>query len=250
MPRSSDKAYMSEHQITITAAAGSSTTPMMQRFTDTPFTASTRSQLKEAGFNRPTAIQACCWPVATAGGDLIAIAETGAGKTLAYLLPALLHLHSSANGHPGALPHALVLAPTRELAQQIHGVAEQYGDGARCVLCSGGRNIEPQQQALVAGVELVVGTPGRLLYFAAKGAIDLSEVSYWVLDEADRMLDMGFAPQVLQLATELPEPHQTLLLSATWCQVLRSHYPLLTHPLTDNPSNSLTAYRASNPAVG
>jgi len=178
----------------------------VQRFEDSCFSSQLQARLRERSYSHPTPIQAICWPVASSGRDLIAISVTGSGKTLAYMLPALFHISTSALnvGAVEASPCALVLAPTRELAQQIHSEAVRYSGAelwwnngaARSVCCMGGGEIEPQKDALKAGVELVVATPGRLLYFAARGVVDLAQISFFVLDEADRMLDMGFAPQV------------------------------------------------------
>lgn len=172
--------------------------------------------LKEAGFAAPTAIQAQGWPMAVQGDDLISCAKTGSGKTLAFLLPAFHRIYKSKlDGSAG--PVALVLAPTRELATQIEEVACKYGSclGIKTTIVFGGVPKPPQAKALKANPEVVVATPGRLMDLMNDGAVKLGSVSMLVLDEADRMVDMGFEPQMEIIMKQIPAERQTLLFSAT-----------------------------------
>lgn len=141
-----------------------------------------------AGFSSPTAIQRQAWPVAMSGLDLVGIAETGSGKTLAYLLPALVHINAQPVAQEGDGPLALVLAPTRELAGQIHEESVRFGHpcGVRSALVVGGLPRGPQVQALRKSPEVVVATPGRLLDLLNSKRSNLAKCTYLVLDEADR----------------------------------------------------------------
>lgn len=174
--------------------------------------------LNTEGFSRPTAIQAQGWPVALAGRNMIGIADTGSGKTLSFILPAIVHINAQPLLEPGDGPIALVLAPTRELAQQIAQVAEKYGSSSRikstCIF--GGAPKGPQARMLTRGVELLIATPGRLIDFLSSRATNLKRCTYLVLDEADRMLDMGFEPQLRKIVSQIRPDRQTLMWSATW----------------------------------
>ena len=165
------------------------------------------------GFTRPTPIQAEAIPVALAGRDLIGCASTGTGKTAAFLLPVLQRLSKGAHGRC----RALVLSPTRELALQIdeQALALGYHVGLTAVSVVGGVDMRPQERALRAGAELVVATPGRLLDHMRFDYVDLKGVEVLVLDEADRMLDMGFLPDIRRILRALPSQRQTLMFSAT-----------------------------------
>ena len=146
----------------------------------------------------PTAIQAQGWPMALSGRDMIGIAATGSGKTLAYLLPAVVHINAQAYLERGDGPVMLTLAPTRELAVQIQADCQKFGTTSRIksVCTYGGAPKGLQARELERGVEIVIATPGRLIDFLESGKTNLRRVTYLVLDEADRMLDMGFEPQV------------------------------------------------------
>jgi ATP-dependent RNA helicase RhlE len=168
----------------------------------------------EEGYEQPTPIQQETIPLALAGRDLIGSAQTGTGKTAAFMLPILQRLAA------GRRPHtlrALILVPTRELAEQVCESARAYGRHLPLdsVAVYGGVGMEPQTRALTRGVDIVVATPGRLLDHMERGHVDYSGLEVLVLDEADRMLDMGFAPDVRRILRELPEERQTLLFSAT-----------------------------------
>jgi len=172
-----------------------------------------RAGIKSAGYSSPTPIQQQAILPILAGQDLIGIAQTGTGKTAAFLLPILQRLIA----RPSRGVRALVLAPTRELAEQIHQVARQFGRGTRVrsVAIYGGVGKKRQVDALRRGAEIVVACPGRLLDLAGEGSIDLSRVEVLVLDEADRMCDMGFLPEVRRIIKLIPARRQSLFFSAT-----------------------------------
>lgn len=173
------------------------------------------------GFAAPTPIQAYCWPVAGGGRDVVGIAKTGSGKTLAFLLPPFTTFLGS---RPGYGPNMLVMAPTRELACQIQLEAERFGKrvGIYSVCVYGGAPRGPQLRELRAGAHLVVGTPGRLNDYLEGGELTLENCKNLVLDEADRMLDMGFEPQIRTLIKAIPRDRQTMMFSATWPREVRN----------------------------
>ncbi|XP_060520190.1 uncharacterized protein LOC132698244 [Cylas formicarius] len=174
--------------------------------------------LMKQGFNDPTAIQSQGWPIALSGRDLVGIAQTGSGKTLAYMLPATVHINHQQRPQRGEGPIALILAPTRELAQQIQKVAHEFGQNVmiRNTCIFGGSPKGPQARDLERGVEIVIATPGRLIDFLEKGTTNLQRCTYLVLDEADRMLDMGFEPQIRKIIQQIRPDRQVLMWSATW----------------------------------
>ncbi|CAH0546380.1 unnamed protein product [Brassicogethes aeneus] len=174
--------------------------------------------LMKQGFNEPTAIQSQGWPIVLSGRDLVGIAQTGSGKTLAYMLPATIHINSQSRPLRGEGPIALILAPTRELAQQIQKVAHEFGSTTmiRNTCIFGGSPKGPQARDLERGVEIVIATPGRLIDFLEKGTTNLHRCTYLVLDEADRMLDMGFEPQIRKIIQQVRPDRQVLMWSATW----------------------------------
>ena len=173
----------------------------------------------EKGYSVPTPIQAKAIPAVLAGGDVLAGAQTGTGKTAAFVLPILQKLGQAG----GRAPRALVLTPTRELAAQVAESARSYGRyvGIRTVVVFGGVSINPQIDALYDGCDLLVATPGRLLDLAEQGALDLRSVECFVLDEADRMLDMGFIPAIRRVVKLLPSQRQNLMFSATYSDDIR-----------------------------
>ncbi|KAK6123564.1 hypothetical protein DH2020_042685 [Rehmannia glutinosa] len=170
------------------------------------------------GFVEPTPIQSQGWPMALRGRDLIGIAETGSGKTLSYLLPAFVHVSAQPRLAQGEGPIVLVLAPTRELAVQIQEEAVKFGSFAniRSTCIYGGAPKGPQIRDLKRGVEIVIATPGRLIDMLEAQHTNLKRVTYLVLDEADRMLDMGFEPQIRKIISQIRPDRQTLYWSATW----------------------------------
>jgi len=170
--------------------------------------------LAENGITYPFPIQEQAIPIALRGTDLIGQARTGTGKTLAFGLPLLERITIPA---PDSRPQALVMCPTRELALQVTGDLEtaSSGTGVRVLTVYGGVGYEPQLDQLASGVDVVVGTPGRLLDLMNRGSLDLSAISILVLDEADEMLDLGFLPDVQELVRATPTERQTMLFSAT-----------------------------------
>ncbi|KAJ0969106.1 hypothetical protein J5N97_021983 [Dioscorea zingiberensis] len=174
--------------------------------------------IAKCGFVEPTAIQSQGWPMALKGRDLIGIAETGSGKTLAYLLPALVHVNAQPRLAHGEGPIVLIIAPTRELAVQIQEEAVKFGShsNVRSTCIYGGAPKGPQIRDLKRGVEIVIATPGRLIDMLEACHTNLQRVTYLVLDEADRMLDMGFEPQIRKIISQIRPDRQTLYWSATW----------------------------------
>lgn len=171
------------------------------------------SGIQAAGYTQPTPIQEQAIPVALAGRDMIGVAQTGTGKTAAFMLPILQRLAERSENHV----RVLVLSPTRELAEQIHQATRLLGKdlGVRSVPVYGGVKKKPQASALRRGVDVVIACPGRLLDLHGERAIDLSKVEVLVLDEADRMCDMGFLPDIRRILALLPGSRQTLFFSAT-----------------------------------
>jgi ATP-dependent RNA helicase RhlE len=170
--------------------------------------------ITRAGYDAPTPIQAAAIPPALAGQDLIGVAQTGTGKTAAFVLPILQKLLNGAHNHT----RALIITPTRELAEQIHHVIRNLAIATkiRSATVYGGVGAGPQIKALHEGVEIIVACPGRLLDHIEQNHAKLSGIEFLVLDEADRMLDMGFLPDVRRILKHLPTRRQTLLFSATF----------------------------------
>ncbi|HVT20818.1 MAG TPA: DEAD/DEAH box helicase, partial [Mycobacteriales bacterium] len=195
------------------------------------------------GITAPFPIQALAVPLAIKGHDLIGQARTGTGKTLAFTIPLL---HRVNPGDPSGKPQALVVVPTRELATQVSNDIDLAGGprGTRVLVIYGGRSYEPQLDALRKGVDIVVGTPGRLLDLASQKALDLSQVKALVLDEADEMLDLGFLPDVERIVSLLPDTRQTMLFSATMpgpvVTLARRYLKHPTHVRAESPDESAT----------
>ncbi|KAG6484856.1 hypothetical protein ZIOFF_053381 [Zingiber officinale] len=192
-----------------------------------------------AGFSSPTPIQAQTWPVALQNRDIVAIAKTGSGKTLGYLIPAFIHLRCCRN-NPQFGPTVLVLAPTRELASQIQDEALKFCRSSRisCACLYGGAPKGPQLKEIERGADIVIATPGRLNDFLEMKKISFRQVSLLVLDEADRMLDMGFEPQIMKIVNEIPPHRQTLMYTATWPKEVRKiANDLLKNPVQVNIGN-------------
>ncbi|KAI5479913.1 ATP-dependent rna helicase dbp2 [Pseudohyphozyma bogoriensis] len=176
------------------------------------------SEVKKAGFKEPSAVQAQGWPMALSGRDLVAVSKTGSGKTIAFALPAMIHINAQPLLSPGDGPIVLVLAPTRELAVQIQAECTKFGASSKikntCVY--GGVPKGGQLRDLRDGCEIVIATPGRLIDVLESGGTNLRRVTYLVMDEADRMLDMGFEPQIKKIIDQIRPDRQTLMFSATW----------------------------------
>ncbi|QIM20233.1 DEAD/DEAH box helicase [Phycicoccus sp. HDW14] len=209
---------------TTDAAAEAPATPAAPEptFADFPIHADIVAALAEHNITSPFPIQAMTLPVALGGHDIIGQAKTGTGKTLGFGIPILNRVvapgdDAFATMHAPGKPQALAVAPTRELAVQVSGDLERAGKkrGIRVLTVYGGRAYEPQIEALRKGVEVVVGTPGRLIDLAQQGHLDLGNARIVVLDEADEMLDLGFLPDVEKILAMTPAGRQTMLFSAT-----------------------------------
>ncbi|HEY4706252.1 MAG TPA: DEAD/DEAH box helicase [Thermodesulfobacteriota bacterium] len=176
------------------------------------------SSVQAQGYTSPTPVQAKAIPVILEGRDVLAGAQTGTGKTAAFTLPMLQLLNRKANVQRGRLPRALVLTPTRELAAQVHESVRTYGKNLRLssAVVFGGVGFQPQADSIRRGVDILVATPGRLLDHSGQRTVDLSQVEILVLDEADRMLDMGFIHDIKRILAMLPKQRQNLLFSATY----------------------------------
>jgi ATP-dependent RNA helicase RhlE len=192
----------------------------------------------EEGYQSPTPVQEQAIPHVLAGRDVLAAAQTGTGKTAAFLLPTLDRLRHHANTSFSPARHAvrvLIIVPTRELAMQVDEFVRSYGRTVplRAAVVFGGVPMDPQTKALRAGVEILAATPGRLLDHVGQKNVNLSQVEVLVLDEADRMLDMGFLPDIRRIIDLVPTKRQTLLFSATFSDDIRRLASTLLHdPVT------------------
>ncbi len=180
----------------------------------------------EHGYDTPTAIQLQAIPVVLAGGDLLAGAQTGTGKTAGFVLPILqrIYLAKAQSKQVGRTPtRALILTPTRELAAQVEESVVTYGKhlAIKSIAIFGGVSINPQKQRLIRGVDIIVATPGRLLDHVGQRSVDLNAIEVFVLDEADRMLDMGFVRDIKKIMAVLPKRRQNLLFSATFSDEIK-----------------------------
>ncbi|KAH8378999.1 hypothetical protein KR009_002548, partial [Drosophila setifemur] len=211
--------YRTQHQITV---RGQAPNPI-EHFDEVCFPDYCMNEIRRQRYTEPTPIQAQAWPIAISGHNLVGIAKTGSGKTLAFILPAILHINGQQPLQRGDGPIALVLAPTRELAQQIQSVANDFGSSAfvRNTCIFGGAPRSRQAADLERGVQIVIATPGRLLDFLQAGATNLRRCTYLVLDEADRMLDMGFEQQIRKILGQIRPDRQILMWSATWPKEVR-----------------------------
>jgi ATP-dependent RNA helicase RhlE len=204
----------------------------------------------EEGYDTPTPVQAAAIPHVLAGRDVLAAAQTGTGKTAAFALPILDRLRADANTSFSPARHpvrSLILVPTRELAVQVDEAVRTYGRTVplRSSVVYGGVPIEPQTKILRAGVEILVATPGRLLDHVGQKTVNLSQVSILVLDEADRMLDMGFLPDIRKILALLPGTRQNLLFSATFDDDVRRLAATILHdPITVEVAPRNTAAEA------
>ena len=192
------------------------------------------SAVKTQGYTQPTPIQEKAIPQIFEGRDILAGAQTGTGKTAAFALPLLQMLSKNPSLKKRRKPRVLVLTPTRELAAQVGENMQTYGRrlSLRSMMVYGGVNINPQIDRFKRGVDIVVATPGRLLDHAQRHTIDLSSIEFLVLDEADRMLDMGFIKDIQKIVSYLPDERQTLLFSATYTSSVKKFAErLLNHPV-------------------
>ena len=206
--------FREEHQISIKSSYAPR--PVFS-FEEAQFPSYISEQLTSR-FKTPSPIQSQGWPAAMGGNDVIGIAQTGSGKTISFLLPGFVHINAQPSLRYGDGPIMLVLAPTRELAMQIQEECLKFSRSAKiystCVY--GGADKWGQKRELQKGNHVIVATPGRLLDFLESGVINLKRVTYLVLDEADRMLDMGFEPQIRKIVSQIRPDRQTLMWSATW----------------------------------
>lgn len=203
------------------------------KFTDLPLIAPLQFSLKEAGYEKPTPIQLAAIPVILEGHDLLGIAQTGTGKTAAFSLPILQNLAKHQTKVEPKAPRALILTPTRELAIQIHENIEAYSKHLklRHAVIFGGVGQNPQVRALQSGVDILVATPGRLLDLHQQKFLRLDRVEIFVLDEADRMLDMGFMQDIKKILPLLPKKRHNLFFSATMPHEIQT----LAHSILVNP---------------
>ncbi|KAM0720449.1 hypothetical protein Q7P37_004585 [Cladosporium fusiforme] len=203
--------------------AGNDIPRPVENFDEAGFPGYVMNEVKAQGFAKPTAIQSQGWPMALSGRDVVGVAETGSGKTLSYCLPAIVHINAQPLLAPGDGPIVLILAPTRELAVQIQEEVSKFGKSSRirntCVY--GGVPKGQQIRDLAKGVEVCIATPGRLIDMLEMGKTNLRRVTYLVLDEADRMLDMGFEPQIRKIIGQIRPDRQTCMWSATWPKEVR-----------------------------
>lgn len=225
-----DTAALTEHQVADLRAElsvkvhGSAVPAPVRSFMHLGFDRKMLQMLMKLGLEAPTAIQAQAFPVALSGRDLIGIAKTGSGKTLAFTLPMVRHVMDQREIARGEGPIAVVLAPTRELAHQTYVQAKKFLAvyGASCAAIYGGAGKWEQVQALKKGVEVVVATPGRLIEMIRKKTAPMNRVTFVVLDEADRMFEMGFEPQLRSVMGQIRPDRQTLMFSATFRKRIES----------------------------
>jgi len=223
---SPDEADRIRKSKSITVVHGHNIPKPVRTFEEASFPEYVLEEVSRAGFKEPTPIQVQGWPIALSGRDMVGIAETGSGKTLAFLLPAIVHINAQPYLSRGDGPIVLVMAPTRELAVQIQEEANRFGRSSKIknTCCYGGTPRSAQSRDLRDGVEVVIATPGRLIDFLENGDTNLKRVTYLVLDEADRMLDMGFEPQVRQIVETTNmgcrsrHARQSMMFSATFAR--------------------------------
>lgn len=206
--------------------------------------------IAEHGYTTPTPIQAQSIPAVLNGGDLLAAAQTGTGKTAGFTLPILQRLSSTAHATKRPL-RALILTPTRELAAQVHESVQTYGKytSLKSAVIFGGVGINPQIAAIAKGLDILVATPGRLLDLMQQGAVSLKQIEILVLDEADRMLDMGFLRDIKKVLAALPAQRQNLLFSATFSTEIKAladgllNKPALIEVARSNSTNDAIAQK-------
>lgn len=227
-PQNVTNDFYTQNEMTL---VGQAPKPVLS-FDEIQFPTPIKNVIQRLGYIQPTAIQSQAWPVLLSGHDLVGIAQTGSGKTLSFMLPALVHADGQVNTRSGD-PLVLILAPTRELAQQIQAVGADFcaATRTRSTCIYGGAPKPPQKREIRYGLEVCIATPGRLLDFVREKTINLDRVTFLVLDEADRMLDMGFEPQIRQIVKCIRPDRQTAMFSATWPkEVQKLAYDFMTNP--------------------
>lgn len=213
-------AYRTKHEITV---AGRDVPKPCYTFAEANLPQFVMREIQRANYTAPTPIQAQGFSVSLQGRNMVGIAQTGSGKTCSFVLPGIVHINAQPPLKYGDGPIMLVLCPTRELAIQCQEVAAQFGQPANCrsTCVYGGASKGPQIRDIERGSEIVIATPGRLLDLIEMGKISLRRVTYMVLDEADRMLDMGFEPQIRKVFDQIRPDRQVLMWSATWPRDVR-----------------------------
>ena len=215
--------------VQITGANVDSIKPI-SRFSEAKLTDSLFDNIRRCGYDRPTPVQKHSIPIVVSGRDLMACAQTGSGKTCAFMIPCLESLlrsgpppNPSGSRRPKPMPCGLVLAPTRELAAQIHVESTKFSfeTGIRCCIIYGGADMREQRMDLEKGCDILIATPGRLSDMAERSNVSLELIQFFILDEADRMLDMGFEPQIRKIINMLPQERQTVMFTATWPTAVR-----------------------------
>lgn len=223
IPTQSSEDFRKDNQITISGRTENGSgeyvcPPPMISFESTPFSIPIRRAFDAAGFLAPTLTQAQAWPIALSGRDVITVAKTGSGKTCGFLLPAFHRLLNQSKDARRGLPGILVLAPTRELACQIEEECVRFGRSSniRSTCAYGGSPKSLQIRKIQAGLDVIIATPGRLNDLMEMGVLKLDKITFLVLDEADRMLDMGFEPQIRSIIAAIPKERQSMMFTATW----------------------------------
>ncbi|CAL8098813.1 unnamed protein product [Calicophoron daubneyi] len=220
-PESEINSFRMEYKMTI---SGTDIPRPIMSFSELTLPDYITSVIMRNGWQKPTPIQAQGLPMALSGRDVVGIAQTGSGKTASFVIPALVHIAAQPRLQRGDGPICLIMVPTRELAQQVLEVAHQFATAAgyRTMCFYGGASRAPQLRELQRGAEICIATPGRLIDFIKGQRKLLSRVTYMVLDEADRMLDMGFEPQIRKIVAFVRPDRQTLMWSATWPREVQS----------------------------
>merc|ERR1719361_87829 len=214
------EAWRKEKEISV---EGTDCPPPLPTFQECGFPKQFLDQFHQLGFTSPTPVQSQGWPMALTGRDIVCIAETGSGKTLGFILPGLVHINAQPATKSGDGPIALVVAPTRELACQIEVETTRFAQPLGLTMCCvyGGAPKHPQLQKLRGGVDMIIATPGRLLDFIERRDTNLDRTTFVIFDEADRMLDMGFEPQIRMILGQVRPDRQMLMWSATWPKEVR-----------------------------
>eukprot|EP00667_Euglena_gracilis_P005925 EG_transcript_5967 len=240
-------AYLAAHRLRVEGEAAPQ--PLLQ-FDAPCLTEPMRAVLASQNIQKPTPIQAAAIPLILSGRDCVGLAETGSGKTLSYVLPCVVHINAQPRTKAGDGPIALVLCPTRELALQIRDQFELFGQQKprfRTVVFYGGTELGEDQKTLDFSMQVCVGTPGRVIQYLRQANLTMRRVTFFVLDEADRMLDMGFGTQIWSIAGQLRGDRQTVMWSATWppgVQRLAQEYLTCPAKVVANDVDRLAANKA------
>ncbi|GAB1226828.1 hypothetical protein ENUP19_0305G0077 [Entamoeba nuttalli] len=229
--------YLQENEIQVN---GCESIKALLTFEECNFPQSILNVIKEQNYIKPTPIQAIGWPIVLQGKDVVGIAETGSGKTISFLIPAIIHILDTPLAQYREGPRVLILAPTRELVCQIADEAIKFtkGTSIKTVRCFGGVPQSSQMKDFQSGCDICVATPGRLIDFIKRGVTSLSRCTFLILDEADRMLEMGFEVQVQDIIGQIRPDRQTVMWTATWPQAIQQFaLGFMFHPLQINIGN-------------